>query len=859
MPISPPHYGEKPVKMIHNGAMERFTTHPSKYSLLRPFELVHWPAAICISCVISLGPFINRSSADEPRAVPEFSRDIQPLLSDNCYQCHGPDEATREADLRLDTKQGIRDIVDASGSIDDNELLRRVNSDDPDEVMPPPETGTPLTQRERQMLADWIAAGGQWQGHWAFEPPVRPRLPSVSRRNLAWANNAIDLFVAQRLEQAGLNPSPPAAPVKRLRRVSLDLTGLPPTPQQLDQFLAKPSEARWSQTVERLLASPRYGERMAMDWLDAARYADTNGYQGDRERTMWPWRDWVIDAVNRNLPFDQFTVWQLAGDLLPDATDEQKLATGFCRNHMINGEGGRIAEENRVEYIYDQIETLGTVWMGMTVQCCRCHDHKFDPIKQDEYFQLFAFFNQTPINGGGGDPQMAPNLAVPTDEQRARINLLQADLRTAAANLTQMERGQDDGEFPTAVTELLKKPVSGRNAEQWKQFEEYFQERQPQLVDLAKQWRGTQRDLQQVRNAVPKVMVMADMPKDKYRTSFVLNKGLYNQRLDPVQAGTPEFLPPLTAAEPDRRNIAEWLVDPQHPLTARVTVNRIWQTFFGVGIVKTTEDFGVQGDKPSHPQLLDWLACELIESGWNTKRIVQLIVESSTYQQSSHVTESLLELDPENRLLGRGPRFRMPAWMIRDHALAVSGILQGDMGGPSIKPYQPAGIWAEASFGNKRYQQSTGAGLYRRSLYVYWRRIVGPTLFFDMSKRQTCSVRSGTTNTPLHALVTLNDTTYVEAARIMAARVLTSRKTNHDRMAFAFRLATSRFPNDDELHVLTNRLTQLADHYAGNPNDARELVSTGDHRSSEQLDESELAAWTTICLTLLNLDEALNK
>lgn len=854
MPISLPHYGEKQVNMIHNGVMARFipqqSTHPVRWLL----QFGGWVVSLCIC----LGLFANSSTAVEPHTAPEFSRDIQPLLSDNCYQCHGPDEATREADLRLDTKQGIRDIV-TSGSVDDNELLRRINSEDPDEVMPPPETGAVLTPRERKMLADWIAAGGQWQGHWAFEAPVRPPLPNVSRGSLAWARNPIDLFVAERLEQVGLHPSPLATPAKRLRRLSLDLTGLPPTPKQLDQFLASPTTANWVLTVERLLASPRYGERMAMDWLDAARYADTNGYQGDRERTMWPWRDWVIDAINRNLPFDQFTVWQLAGDLLPNATDEQKLATGFCRNHMINGEGGRIAEENRVEYIYDQIETLGTVWMGMTVQCCRCHDHKFDPIKQEEYFKLFAFFNQTPINGGGGDPQMAPNLTVPTDEQQARISGLEIDLQAVAAELTQLESSQDDGEFPAEVAGLLKKPATDRSSEQWQQFEQYFGERRPQLVSLAQKWRGIQRDLKQAQDEVPKVMVMADMPRDKYRASYILNKGLYNQRLDPVQAGTPSFLPPLNATEPDRRHIAEWLVDPQHPLTARVTVNRIWQTFFGVGIVKTSEDFGVQGDKPSHPQLLDWLASELISSGWDSKRIVQLIVESSTYQQNSNVTETLLELDPENRLLGRGPRLRMPAWMIRDHALAVSGILQGDMGGPSIKPYQPAGIWEEASFGNKKYQQSQGAELYRRSLYIYWRRIVGPTLFFDMSKRQTCSVRHGTTNTPLHALVTLNDTTYVEAARIMAARVIASRTSNRERMAFAFRLVTSRFPREDELDLLAKRLTQLSAYYADNANDARDLVSIGEHSVSEKQHPSELAAWTTVCLTLLNLDEALNK
>ena len=796
--------------------------------------------------------------------APRFARDIQPILSDNCYQCHGPDEASREADLRLDTQAGLQNAIGDLKSVNDSELLARIHSDDADVVMPPPHSNRKLTETQRSLLTAWVEAGGQWEGHWAYERPERPATPAISHAGVGDADtseaiNAIDLFISSRLQSEGLALSKPARREKRLRRLTLDLTGLPPTLRELDEFLADRSPQAWHNVVERLLASPRFGERMAMEWLDAARYADTNGYQGDRERTMWPWRDWVVRSLNDNVPFDEFTVWQLAGDLLPNATDEQKLATGFCRNHMINGEGGRIAEENRVEYVFDQIETMGTIWMGMTVQCCRCHDHKFDPITQAEYYKLFAFFNQTPVNGGGGDPQMAPNMSVPDLEQHMRIQQLSVDLKTAASKLNQAEVDIATCDPPEAAKTALAKSIADRKDEEWKSILEHFSADRPSYVEVAKSWRQTQKELKSVRNAAPKVMIMQDMAADKRRKTFMLNKGLYNQKLDEVSAGTPMFLPKPQYKEANRLGIARWLVSPEHPLTARVTVNRIWQSFFGTGLVKTSDDFGLQGEKPSHPALLDWLAVELIESGWDTKHIVRLIANSATYQQSAAVNENLLDVDPENRLLARGPRRRMPAWMIRDHALSASGVLHGRMGGASVKPYQPEGIWAEASFGKKRYQPDTGEQLYRRSLYVYWRRIVGPTMFFDMSKRQTCSVRKGATNTPLHALVTLNDTTYVEAARIMATRVIRQASAPTDRLALAFRLATSRMPDDDELDLLGSRLQEVKAHFAANREAAEQLVGVGDMAVGRETNHSELAAWTTTCLLMLNLDEALNK
>ena len=795
-----------------------------------------------------------------------FSRDIQPILSDNCFECHGPDEAAREADLRLDRKDdllaamgGEHDDIDASLQPENNELLRRLLSDDPDEVMPPPETKRSLSTAQKQLIQQWIAEGAKWEGHWAFESPQRPQLPAIPTPSLAsWPANGIDYFVLARINERGLKHQQPASRAKLLRRVTLDLTGVPPTIEELDQFLQDLSPNAYEHAVEQLLASPKFGETMAMDWLDAARYADTNGYQGDRERTMWPWRDWVIQTLNQDMPFDQFTRWQLAGDLLPNATEEQRRATGFCRNHMINGEGGRIAEENRVEYVFDQIETVGTVWMGLTVQCCRCHDHKFDPMAQSEYYKFFAFFNQTPISGGGGDPQMAPNLPVPSFLQSMEIAKLEAKLATATDGLRSTEERLTACELPKDVADLLAKKSSDRNSDQWKQLEQHFAN-DTDFAQTAKQFRAANEELRRTRGRVPKVMVMQDMPAERARKTYILDKGLYNQRGDTVPADTPSFLPPLDSTDvPNRLDLANWLTSPKHPLTARVTVNRVWQKFFGSGLVKTVDDFGVQGEKPTHPQLLDWLAIEFIDSGWNLKQLVRLIVNSSTYQQSATISAESLEADPENRWLARGPRHRMPAWMIRDHALATSGLLVETLGGESVKTYQPAGVWADASFGKKKYQQDHGAALYRRSLYIYWRRIVGPTVFFDMSKRQTCSVKAAQTNTPLHALVTLNDVTYVEAARTLATRLLSLESTDEDRLRHGFRLLTSRAARASEVDLLQARLESLRVHYGQDMEAANQLIGVGDTHSID-LPPADLAAYTTVCLLMMNLDEALNK
>ena len=745
-------------------------------------------------------------------AAPDFSREVLPIFSDNCFQCHGPDANARKAKLRLDREEFAlrkKDVLIVPGRSEESELIARIFSSDPDEQMPPPDSKLKLTAAQKATLKAWVDSGAKWGKHWAYEPPRRPPLPKV--KNAKWPRNEIDNFILARLERESLRPSPEANKITWLRRVSLDLTGLPPTPEEVDAFLKSSIEnpkSSFEKIVDRLLASPRYGERMAWDWLEAARYADSNGYQGDNDRTMWPWRDWVVRALNANVPYDKFTIEQLAGDLLPKATDEQRLATAFNRNHMINGEGGRIAEENRVEYIFDQMETMATLWLGTTMTCSRCHDHKFDPITQRDYYSLFAFFNNTPVNGGGGSGQTAPVLAVGSPTQQKEILELEGKIKS-----------------------LKEKPQ----------------------IDAAK------KQLAALRKKFPKVMVMRD---EKPRQTKVLVRGVYNQPSDVAVTSAWPAVFGANALErvPTRLYLAQWLVDEKNPLTARVTVNRIWQQFFGTGLVKTPEDFGVQGERPSHPQLLDWLALEFIKSGWDVKALHKRIVLSATYRQTSRVTPALRERDPKNRLLARMTRQRLPSWMIRDQALFISGLLVEKRGGPSVKSYQPAGVWAEATFGKKKYTRGKGEDLYRRSLYTFWRRIIGPTIFFDESKRQTCQVRRSRTNTPLHALITLNDITYIEAARALAQRVLIEGGSDDKaRTAYAFRLATARAPKPNERAVLLKSIQKLRVTYANDPAAAKALLTIGDSKRDEKLNPTDHAAYTVLCNMILNLDEVITR
>ena len=1012
-----------------------------------------WEQPIRLIALLVLVLSASEIRAAEPARI-NFSRDILPILSDTCFTCHGPDQNQRKADLRLDTKDGAlrtENPVIIPGKSGDSELILRITSSDPAEVMPPQKSNRKLTAGQIELLKRWIDEGAAWGKHWAYEAPRRP--PAV--QTTTWPKNPIDRFILARLEREGLPPAAEAPRETLIRRVTLDLIGLPPTPEEIDAFLRDRSDQAYETVVDRLLNSPHYGERMAWDWLDAARYADTNGYQGDPTRSMWYWRDWVIEAMNRNMPFDQFTVEQLAGDLLPNPQRSQLIATGFHRNHMINGEGGRIAEESRVDYVQDRVETTGTVWMGLTLNCCRCHDHKFDPLAQREYYQLSAYFNSIDESGAtDAYPQARPILPVPTLEQETRIaelksreemsNTARAELEqklradqpaweqalaakgdktalaewaplvpdvlrsTGGATLTKASDGAilasgenpardsfvltlktrvapitgiklealpdssfvnsgpgraDNGNFvltefsvvlagkplklsaiaadyeqgglplanavdgkhetgwaiasefgkphtalfevqnpaagndeeqsatitlefnsvhvshvlgkfrvsvtnspaamlqpvPEGVRSALAVAPERRNDDQKKAVSFYYLGTIPAYGESKRQAEAARLAREQAEKEVATTMIVRDSARP--RETFILVRGAYDKPADKVTHGVPAVLPALPAdASANRLALARWLVAPDHPLTARVTVNRYWQAFFGTGLVKTADDFGVQGEKPSHPELLDWLACEFVESGWNVKHIQRLIVTSAAYRQSSKVSAALAERDPENRLLARGPRYRLPSWMIRDQALAASGLLVDKIGGPGVKGYQPDGIWEEATFGQIRYEQEHGDALYRRSLYTFWRRIVGPTMFFDVANRQTCTVKIARTNTPLHALATLNDVTYVEAARGLAQRVLLGPAADDaGKIATAFRLATARLPKPAELEILTRRLAALRQTYSQNEAAAKQLLAVGESRPDPKLPPGELAAWTSLATILMNLDETISK
>ena len=821
--------------------------------------------------------------------VIDFNRQILPILSDACFHCHGPDAATREAKLRLDQREGLfrtRDDVTVvvPGHPEQSELHHRITSRHEDEVMPPPQASRQLRPAEIDLLRRWIAAGASWGEHWAYVRPQRPVPPPVAERapwtSVRRVRNPIDAFVLARLEREGLAPSPEADPATLLRRVSLDLTGLPPTPEEVTDFVADRRPDAYERAVDRLLASPRYGERWAWDWLDLARYADTSGFQGDPERTMWPWRDWVVKALNANQPYDQFTLEQLAGDLLPNATKEQRLASGFHRNNMFNGEGGRIAEETRVENIFDRVETTATVWLGLTFTCARCHDHKYDPVTQRDYYALYDIFNQLSetgsANGGGGrSGAVAPVLDMSTDAERERVKKAVARIDQVAAEVDAYElkkfprpAGKPMFDSPDAqrlpgnlpVT-LAKTAPNRRGVDSLLEAIPHFKTTAPDpaYAALLQKLLNAVRARDTANNAITKVMIMDELPKP--RETFILTRGNYEAKTDVRVTGAipAVFRAPPAAARLNRLDLARWLISPENPLGARVTVNRAWQAFFGTGFVKTAEDFGVQGEAPPHPALLDWLAAELVGNGWDMKALHRLIVTSATYRQSSRATAAQVERDPENRLLGRGPRFRMPSWMIRDQALAAAGLLNETRGGPSVRPYQPPGIWEEATFGKKTYQQDHGDALYRRSLYVFWRRIVGPTTFFDAGVRQTCTVKVARTNTPLHALVTLNDPAYVEAARVLAQRVWAEGKTDGQRLDRAFRLVLAREPAARERLVLLARLETLRGQFAADRAEAARLAASGEAPRPSTLDETEHAAWTALCSLLLNLDEALSR
>jgi len=835
--------------------------------------------------------------------VPEtisFNHHVRPILSENCFFCHGPDDQKRKADLRLDTFDGATGDLGGyaaivPGKAETSEAWMRILSDDPDAVMPPPESHRTLSQADREILKRWIEGGAVYDPHWAFTPPLRPEVPAVKTPERV--KTPVDAFILDRLEREGLEPNATASPRVLLRRLSLDLTGLPPVPADLaafeKQFNADPDSAV-AGAVERLLDSPHYGERMALPWLDAARYSDSNGFQQDGNRHQWPWRDWVVAAYNENMPFDRFTVEQLAGDLLSGPTENQLIATAFNRNHMLNGEGGAIAEEQRINIVIDRVDTTATTWLGLTMACAQCHTHKYDPITHEEYFKFFAYFNNLPESGvvdqrsgqgcafgSGATVQVSrPWLNLPTDEQSAEKTRLETEIKAAEARIATLteaidparktwEAGftpaelEDRTRFPGSTSVILRLPEDKRNPTQKRDATEFFlvkgNHENPEWLDLGKSIKARREGLRKTNEAIVQIMVMEENPADKTRETFILTRGDYQQKAAKVTPGTPAFLPAMAGDLPaNRLGLAKWLTDANHPLTARVTVNRLWQQFFGVGIVKTSEDFGVQGELPIHPELLDWLAVEFVESGWDVKHLVKLIVTSTTYRQDATFTPEKTELDPANRLLSRGTRSRLPSMVLRDQALAVSGLLIPGVGGVPVYPHQPEGLWEEFSFGKISYPKLTEKEqLYRRSLYTFWRRTSAPPNMFDSSARQVCTVKPSTTNTPLHSLTLLNDTTYVEAARALARRMMKEAEAAPEKkLTFAFELATGRLPDERERQLLLNGYERSLNEFASFTDDA---VAYAALKPEEKHDPIELAACARMAQVILNLDETLNR
>ncbi len=1173
---------------------------------------IRFDLLVLVSSLISGAAAATAPASSSPPV--NFDRDIRGIFSENCYACHGPDEKQRKAKLRLDDRENVflarkdHSII-VPGHRDQSELWRRLTTSDADDRMPPAKTGKTLSQAQVELIGRWIDQGATWQVHWSFVTPTRPVIPNV--KNSSWPRNPIDNFVLARLEKEGLPPSPPADKPTLVRRAALDLTGLPPTLEEVDSFVADGSSDAYEKVVDRLLDSAPYGEQMARDWLDAARYADTHGFHIDAERVIWPYRDWVINAFNQNKPFDQFTIEQLAGDLLPNPTVQQLVATGFDRCNMSTGEGGAIEQEYLVKYAIDRATTMGTVFLGLTVGCAQCHDHKYDPIRQKEFYSLYAFFNnvaEAGLDGNKPNPDPFIKVASPTQtqqsaqfraqiasiqkqldgpmpeldakqtewqtawqnklrpdwktlnpeqfaskggatlkklsdlsvlaegkvpdheiyevaaatdarhisairlealthdslphkgagrsdnanfvlsefeleaaprahlDQRRKINFISAladfsqpkfeiekaidgnaktgwavegqnrrENRTALfipaepidfdggamlyfrlkheSPITQHAIGrfrlsvsgnaelfslapttvgvwhligpfqpknnedpydasfppereidlaksyddgklkwqnkpdltdgkpqtlagenvatylyrviktpearkvtlsfgsddaikvwlngkpilekkvmrgvepdqdkvavtlspgenqllmkvvnysggygfyfkktdQDEGDLPQSLAQIFATGTTLTDAQKKTVREFYRRGHSPEWRQLAADLEKVQKQQKDLDDKIPTTLVMKE--KEDRREAHVLIRGEYDRPSDKVDPGVPAFLPPLPKDQRvDRLALAKWLVDPKHPLTARVTVNRFWQHYFGVGLVKTAEDFGTQGERPSNPDLLDWLATEFIRSGWDVKYIQRLIVTSATYQQSSKVSPELKSRDPENRLLARGPRFRMDAEAIRDNALAIAGLLVRNVGGHSVKPYEPPGLWEAVSYGYKQsYNQGHGTDLYRRSLYTFWKRQSPPAAMvtLDAPSRETCIVRRPRTNTPLQALLLLNDTTYIEAARALAQRILTEQKGDlAKRLTFGFRLATARTPRPDELEILIRKYEQHLEHYQKNKEAARQLLSLGEIKTADKFDTAELAAWTTIANILLNLDETITK
>jgi len=819
--------------------------------------------------------------AAEPNPV-DFVRDVQPILQARCSACHGPDE--QQGQLRLDAKAsafqgGVSGRVLEPGRAKDSLLYQRLVGTGEGDRMPLDEE--PLSEEQIELIRHWIDEGAAWpdgvgatvtvERHWAYVSPTRPPLPQINR--LAWIRTPVDVWVWTRLEAEGLTPAPRADEATLLRRLYLDLVGLPPSVEEVDAFLVETAPDKYERIVDRLLASPQYGERWARPWLDAARYADTNGYQADQYRTVWPYRDWVINAMNEDLPFDRFTIEQLAGDLLPKATLPQKVATGFHRLTTCNVEAGVDPEENRINQIIDRVNTTGTVWLGTSLECAQCHNHKYDPFSQRDYYRLFAYFNNTPLEVEGDGvtyeftgPKMDLPLTPAQQEQRDQLTQERAQLQeqldelvaerlSALAEWEQQVAQSGSADLPANIRRIL--AIKKRNARQQQALEAYFTGLAPGIKQLQEQLAALQTQIDTVAPTTTLVMVEQEQP----RTTMIFRRGNFLDHGPTVSMGTPSALPD-SPAEPagDRRDLAAWLTSRENPLTARVAANRWWAEFFGSGIVETLEDFGTQGERPTHPELLDWLACEFMDSGWSMKHVHRQIVLSAAYQQSSRVSPELLQRDPYNTLYARGPRVRLSAESVRDNALAISGLLSVQMAGPPVYPPQPDGFWRHVGRNEPKYNTSQGSDRFRRGIYVFWRRSAPYPSFtnFDAPDRASCVVKRPRTNTPLQALTLLNDPAYVEQALALAERVATAEAcaTVEERAAYALRLCVARAPRLDEVRHLAEVYRQERQRFEETPPAAQALTS---RYVDSRVDRRDLAAWFYVANILLNLDETITK
>jgi mono/diheme cytochrome c family protein len=830
---------------------------------------------------------------DPAQAAPppiEFNRQVLPILADHCFACHGPDAKKRKAKLRLDTREGAFASTRGGGraltpgQLQQSEVVERITTADETLRMPPPGKGKPLSPAQIALVQDWVEQGAKWSAPWFLTAPHKVTPPAVA--DATWARNDIDRFILARLEKEGLKPAPEADPVTWLRRVTLDLTGLPPTPAEVDEFVKDAGRQAAEQVVDRLLASPRYGEHMARYWLDVARYGDTHGLHLDNYREIWPYRDWVINAFNHNMPYDRFLTEQLAGDLLPRATLDQQIATGFIRCSVTTNEGGSIDEEWHVRNAVDRLDTTGTVFLGMSVGCARCHDHKYDPLRTKEYYQLFAFFNSIdgpPLDGNAA--QHAPVVRVASPEQLAALEALKkkADAlrHKIAAELAQvkfdeselvswlrLQEGKGGAGLPRPVEAAIKVRAAKRNDPQKKQLRDHFLEhvcaKTRLLFDpLHRELSAAEKELAELEKTYPTTLVFKESAQP--RPAYILKRGEYDQRGDRVERNTPAALPPMPADAPKNRlGLARWLLLPEHPLTARVQVNRLWQQVFGTGLVKTAEDFGTQGEPASHPEVLDYLAVQFREDGWDMKMMMKRLVTSAAYRQSSKTTPGKLARDPDNRLLSRGPRYRLDAETVRDQALFVSGLLVEKLGGPSVKLPQPPGIWEAVGYltsNTRNFAADTGhEKVHRRSLYTFWKRTAPPPQMasFDAPSRESCRVRRERTNTPLQALVLLNDIQFLECARVLAERTM-KEVSPADRLPHLFRLVLARQPDSRERDILQRTYQDHQTTYHNDVEAAKKLIGVGETKADPKLDAAELAALTMIGNLVLNLDETVTK